>query len=65
MSVTVLEALENAEYNLRNAGPIGIGLAKAQLYNAIELLHKGYDLQDQVEPLLEKYGGVNKVPDKA
>ena len=65
MSVSILEALQNAEYNLRN--PIqGLfhNLAAIQLHNAIELLSKGYDIYDQVEPLLEKYGTVEVVPKK-
>jgi len=61
MSVTILEALMNAEINLGN-GPVGIMLAKAQIHNAIVLLEKGYDLYDEVEPLLGEYGNVDAVP---
>lgn len=64
MSVTILEALQNADYNIHNNGSIGIMLAKEQLHNAIELLDKGYDIYDEVEPLLEKYDGIANVPDK-
>ena len=39
-------------------------LAKDQLHNAIVLLDKGYDIYDEVEPLLEKYGKVEDVPKK-
>jgi len=65
MSVTILEALQNADYNLTHASlPTQTMIAKSQLHNAIELLVKGYELDDEVEPLLEKYGKVENVPDK-
>ncbi len=70
MSVSILEALENAEYNLvenRVPGPLGEMTRKMgvdQLHNAIALLEKGYALTDQVEPLLEKFGKVEDVPEK-
>ena len=65
MSVTILEALENAEFNLGNIAVVGTGivpLIKSQLHNAIVLLEKGYDTEDEVEPLLDKFGSVEKVP---
>ncbi len=61
MAVTILEVLQNADYNLQNNGMIGLKLAKEQLHNAVELINKGYNLDDEVEPLLEKYGGIDKV----
>ncbi len=67
MSVSILEALENADYNFQHngrAGQIVLGIAKSQLHNAVILLQKGYSLMDEVEPLLEKYGEVDNVPDK-
>lgn len=68
MSVSILEALQNAQYNLSsplgNSSPIK-ALAMAQLGNAIALLEKGYDPYEQVEPLLEKYGSAEAVPEKA
>jgi len=63
MSVTIFEALENADYNLQNNGGMGVIIAKNQLHNAVELLGKGYDLEDEVEPMLEEYGSVEAVPD--
>ncbi len=66
MAVTILEALQNAEHNIDSVGLVGIGvliLAKSQLHNAVTLLEKGYGLNDEVEPLLEKYGEVENVPD--
>lgn len=61
MSVTIFEALWNADYNLQNNGMTGLVLAKEQLHNAVELLGKGYDLDDEIEPLLEKYDGIENV----
>ena len=64
---TILEALQNANYNIDNVKRVGIALlplVKGQLNNAVVLLEKGYDLEDEVEPLLEKYGNVDDVPEK-
>ena len=51
MAVTILEALENANYNLDNLRSIGIGilpLIQSQLGNAIVLLDKGYKIADEM-----------------
>lgn len=67
MAVTILEALQNAEYNLENVKRMGMALlplVQNQLHNAIELLDKGYSIDDEVEPLLETYGKVENVPQK-
>jgi len=65
MSVTILEALMNAEFNLCQGVPgIQHVLGKDQLHNAVTLLEKGYSLDDEVEPLLEQYGAVGDVPEK-
>lgn len=65
MSVSILETLQNAEYNLRHrSNHLAFALAKDQMKNAIGLLLKGYSVNEQVEPLLEKYGQVEDVPDK-
>ena len=67
MAVTILEALENANYNIDNVAKLGMALlplVKEQLNNAVILLEKGYDLYEKVEPLLEKYGDVENVPEK-
>jgi len=67
MAVTILEALQNANYNLDNVKHMGmafIPMVKGQLNNAVVLLEKGYDLYDEVEPLLEEFGDVDSVPDK-
>jgi hypothetical protein len=64
MSALILEALENADYNIQHNGELGVMIAKGQLHNAVELLKKGYSLYDEVEPLLEQYGDVESVPEK-
>lgn len=66
MSVTILEALENADINLDNVKVLGMGLlpmAQKQLHNARILLEKGYGVNDEVEPLLIEFGCVDDVPD--
>lgn len=67
MSVTILEALQNARTNLvDNAGTGAFirELGRLQLDNAIALLEKGYGPHELIEPLLEQYGGVERVPDE-
>lgn len=64
MSVSILEALQNANYNLQSGQSFGMMVAKRQLNNAVVLLEKGYGLDEEVEPLLELYGDVDSVPDK-
>ncbi len=63
MSVSILEALQNADINLQYNGVVGVMFAKNQLHNATVLLEKGYDIHTLVEPLLEKYGNVENVPE--
>lgn len=63
MAVTILETLQNADYNLQNTGVgFGIILAKEQVHNATMLLEKGYSIYDEVEPLIDKYVSVDEVP---
>ena len=62
MSVTILESLENADYNLQTNAAIGHAVAKNQLHNAYILLDKGYGLDVEVDPLLDKFGDVENVP---
>ena len=64
MAVTILEALQNAQMNFNTGMSFTIAIAKEQLNNAIVLLEKGYSKYDEVEPLLEKYGSVDDVPEK-
>ncbi|MEE9119401.1 MAG: hypothetical protein V3U02_12520 [Calditrichia bacterium] len=65
MSVTILEALQNADYNLNENSDLifAVDSGKRQLHNALELLLKGYSLETLVEPLLETFGSVEKVPE--
>lgn len=63
MAVTILEALQNARHNFKASHPLIIEIAKEQLNNAVTLLEKGYNLYEEVEPLLEQYGHVESVPE--
>ena len=59
--MTILEVLQNAEYNLRKGiRPLGL----EQLHNALTLLDKGYDSWDEFEEVLEGYKRVEDVPEK-
>ena len=64
MSVTILESLRNADFNIQNNGSLGIHFAKNQLHNAVVLLENGYSLDDEIEPLLERYGDIESIPEK-
>lgn len=64
MAVTIFETLMNVDYNIQYGRGFGFILAKDQLHNAVILLEKGYSLHDEVEPLLEKFGSLNSVPEK-
>ena len=64
MSVTILEALENAEVNLGGEMGFQKRMGLEQLHNAVVLLGKGYGAEELVEPLLEEFGVVEKVPEK-
>lgn len=47
MSLTILEVLENADYNLQNMRlPMQLELAKEQLHNALKLIDNGKELDD-------------------
>ena len=65
---TILETLKNANYNLDNLQKVGIDfllpVIKDQLNNAIVLLEKGYNLNEEVEPFFEKYDEIENVPNK-
>lgn len=66
MAVSVLEALQNAQFNLKNLArmPALLPLVQAQINNAVILLEKGYSIEDEVETLIEQYGGIENVPYK-
>lgn len=65
MSVSIMECLQNADFNMNNAMkmPMLLPLVKEQLHNATVLLDKGYDIWTEVEPLIEKFGTVEDVPE--
>ena len=63
MSVTILEALMNAEINLSENHPFQKSIGINQLHNAIVLLKKGYSISELVDPLLEQHGDVENVPE--
>lgn len=59
---TILDALQNARYNI-NAGPlITFEIGKEQINNCIILLQKGYPLDTNMNELLKKYPDINKIP---
>ena len=61
---TILEALQNANYNLNTTLPFAIHIGKDQLKNAVTLLGKGYDLYDDVESIIGDLDSVDDVPRK-
>lgn len=46
---TVREALENAHYNLKFNGAIGLVIGRDQLENVMDALDAGKDLDDELE----------------
>jgi hypothetical protein len=67
MSSTILEVLQNANYNLNEnkvPNPISDMVGKDQLKNAVELLEKGYDVNDNFDSLILQYGEFENIPDK-
>ena len=66
MSTSILKALQNANYNIGNSQHRlqSLPLVIQQLKNAVTLLEKGYGLEEEIEPLLEKYKTLENVPDK-
>ena len=65
MSVTIMEALMNAKYNLIEGRiPWQIQMGKKQLKNAVTMLEKGYSLEDNLDDLIEEHGIVDGVPER-
>ncbi len=60
---TILEALQNANYNIKSGIGISLMFAKDQLNNAVTLLEKGYTLETDIEELLEEYEFFENVPE--
>ena len=66
MSTTILEALQNADFNLgRGTSALGVQLGKIQLHNAVILLEKAYPSSFVMDDLLEQYENLEDVPDFA
>jgi len=63
---SILEALQNAQYNFQqmDKAPFIKQIALGQLHNAIVLLDKGYHPMDDVEEIMTNYEKVEHVPDK-
>ena len=53
MSVSILEALQNAQYNLESVPVVGPKIAKIQLRNAVKALEAGLNLHDNLDDFLE------------
>jgi hypothetical protein len=66
MAVTILEALQNAQFNLIEQRIPGISdkIGAEQLNNAIVLLEKGYAAHDEVEIIINLHGSLENVPYK-
>ena len=66
MSVTILEVLQNAQINLIQNGNTQIGrmIGSEQLNNAIELLEKGYGIDEVFDEIIEEHGSVKDAPYK-
>ncbi len=65
MSTTVMDALRNANYNINGEiGPLGMTIGKEQLGNAMAILQKGYELDEDIDALVERFGAIESIPDK-
>jgi hypothetical protein len=65
MSLSLLEVLQNADYNLQNAfHPMQLESGKRQLHNAVVLLDKGYNLGETFEDIMGQYEEVEDVPER-
>lgn len=60
--MTIMEWLENAEYNLGSPYPNSKLMALEQLQNAILLLGRGYSVHTNVDELISRYGSVDSIP---
>lgn len=62
---TVLEALQNAQINVKQLPKTGLftlPLIQSQLENAITLLEKGYDIEEDIEEIIDQHGSLEDVP---
>ena len=67
MSLSLLEILANADYNLQNPilGAASIKIGTIQLHNAFILLEKGYDINDDFDTIANGTEKVEDVPYKS
>jgi len=64
MALSILEALQNADYNLSNNGILGARIAQEQVHNVYTLLEKGYGLNENIGDILSEYENVEDAPKK-
>lgn len=60
--MTIMDWLENAEYNIRSPYPNSKLMASEQLRNAIFLLAQGYSVYTNIEELVSRYGSIDSIP---
>lgn len=60
--MTIMDWLENAEYNIGSPYPNSTLIAMEQLRNAIFLLGSGYSVYTNIDELLSKYGSIDSIP---
>jgi len=60
--MTIMDWLENAEYNIGSPYPNSTLIALEQLRNAIVLLAHGYSVHANVDELISRYGSVESIP---
>lgn len=60
--MTIMDWLENAEYNIGSPYPNAKLMALEQLQNAIILLAQGYSVYTNVDELISRYGSVYSIP---
>jgi len=60
--MTIMDWLENAEYNFGSPYPNSKLMALDQLQNAILLLAQGYSVYTDVDELISKYGSIHSIP---
>ena len=60
--MTIMDWLEDAEYNIGSPYPNSTLAASEQLRNAIFLLAQGYSVDTNVDQLISKYGSIDSIP---
>jgi len=60
--MTIMDWLENAEYNIGSPHPNSTLMALEQLQNAILLLAHGYSVYTDVDELISRYGSIDSIP---